>query len=138
MAGLVMLGFIASGCSSFDPRVGPSQESCGAEALSSTTSTTTGYAGTTSVGATPTICVADAGSACDDCESRWCCATRLPCYEDPVCACKDQALDTCVAAAGSDTSAVGACWNAFTSAGTVEAARVACEIEWCQAACEIP
>jgi hypothetical protein len=139
-AGLALgtLGLTASACSSFDPQVGASQESCGVAALSATTPTTTEYGGTTSGTATPTICVADAGSACDDCESEYCCSTRLPCYEDPVCACADHALDTCVAAAGTDPSVVGSCWTAFTNAGTVEAARVACEIAWCQAACEIP
>jgi hypothetical protein len=130
----------ASACSSFDPQVGPSQESCGVEALGATTATTSaGYGyGTTTSRMTPTTCQADAGSACDDCESEWCCSTRLPCYEDPVCACADHALDACTAAAGSNASAVGACWSTFANVGTVEAARVACEVAWCKQACAIP
>ena len=137
--GAAALAVAASACSSLNPNVGPSQESCGVAALGATTTTTTGsgYVSTTAR-ATPTTCAADAGSACDDCESLHCCATRLPCYEDPVCACADQALDACLAAAGSDSDGAAACWNAFTSKGSVEAARVACEIAWCQAVCEIP
>jgi hypothetical protein len=128
----------ASACSSFDPQVGASQESCGVEALGATTATTSAGYGTTTSRTTPPACQPDAGSACDDCESEWCCSTRLPCYDDPVCACADHALDTCTAAAGSNASAVGACWSRFANVGTVEGARVACLVAWCQQACTIP
>jgi hypothetical protein len=130
----------AAACSSIAPEVGPSQESCGVAALGATTTTTSGYGygASSTARAIPTTCVADAGSACDDCESTWCCSTRLACYEDPVCACADHALDACTDAAGTDPSGNEACWSAFDATGTVEAARVACLTSWCQAACAIP
>jgi hypothetical protein len=109
------------------------------EALGATTATTSaGYGyGTTTSRTTPTTCQADAGTACDDCESEYCCPTRLACYEDPVCACADHALDVCNAAAR-NTLAMGVCWSTFANFGTVEAARVACQVAWCQQACAIP
>jgi hypothetical protein len=132
----------AGGCSSIDPEVGPSQESCGVEPLGTTAAAGGGaYAGAATSSATPTTtpttCSADAGSACDDCESLWCCPTRLACYEDPVCACADHALDTCTDAAGASLPAAGACWSAFAGRGTVEADRVACLASYCQGACAI-
>jgi hypothetical protein len=63
--------------------------------------------------------------------------TRLDCYRDPVCFCADHALDKCYDNAdnkGSD-SAKQACWDAFSAQGTVERARVACELAWCAAEC---
>jgi hypothetical protein len=129
-----------SGCSSIDPQVGPSQESCGVEPLGTTTAAGgSAYATSTSTTtSTTTPCSADAGSACDDCESRWCCSTRLACYEDPVCACADHALDACTGRADASLAATGACWSAFAGQGTVEAARVACLVSWCQSVCAIP
>jgi hypothetical protein len=134
------LGVATLSCASIDPEVGASQESCGVEPLGATTTTSTStiYGASGGVTSTPTTCEADAGSACDECESERCCATRLPCYEDPVCVCQDHVLDACVAAAGSDSAEAGECWTSFTNAGAVEAARVACEIAWCKAVCGIP
>jgi len=100
------------------------------------TQSSTGYGMTGT--STPTICAEDAGSPCDDCESKWCCSTRLPCYEDPVCVCLDRALDGCLDSAGKGESAIAACWASFSSSGSVEAARVACERLWCQEACGVP
>jgi hypothetical protein len=142
--------FALAACSAFDPKVGPSQESCGIAPIGSSATPGAGApyggaanpsatSGGTSASSTSALaCALDAGSPCDDCESRWCCATRTACYEDPVCICLDANMDTCVTAAGSDSNAIAACWNAFARGGAVEAARVVCETAWCQATCGIP
>jgi hypothetical protein len=61
----------------------------------------------------------------------------MACYEDPVCACADHAMDICAAAAGTDPARNAACWSAFADEGTVETVRVGCERTWCQVACGI-
>ncbi len=146
---LAVAVFFAAGCTALDPEVGPSQEACGADAASAGASGTTGYGSTPTSGYTASdpaaqsqTCALDAGSPCDDCESRYCCMTRSACYADPVCVCADQALDGCLAST-SEGGAVPppqatACWNAFSAYGTVELARIACEQAWCAVACAIP
>jgi len=138
------------GCSAIDPQVGPSQESCGAKvAGAGNGSGNAGYPPTPSSGsqASPAAapwqtCSADAGSPCDDCESKWCCMTRLACYADPVCACADQALDACLDSTEQDggvpSAGATACWTAFSARGTVEEARVACVRAWCSNPCSGP
>lgn len=98
-----------------------------------------GYGAGTSSGqeTNSSLCLADAGSPCDDCETRWCCAQRSDCYEDPVCTCADQALDQCQRLGSSDAS-MAACWNSFAAEGTVEALRVQCLQAWCAEVCDIP
>jgi hypothetical protein len=85
------------------------------------------------------MCLPDAGSDCDNCESTWCCATRLACYHDPVCACADHWLDECLSAnPDASESDIAECWDAFSSRGAVEKARVACQRAWCQVPCAVP
>ena len=140
-----------AGCDVLDPKVGPSQESCGVDAIApGAASGAYGGAGTktgsaygasagTSTSSTVAICALDAGSTCDDCESQFCCTTRTACYEDPVCICADRGLDRCLTAtAPGDASGIDACWDAFEENGTVEAERVACEKTWCQGPCGVP
>jgi hypothetical protein len=126
---------LVAGCSLVDPNVGPNLAACGAQAGPATAY---GPAHTDAGGA----CAADAGSACDDCESRWCCQTRLACYADPVCDCADQAMDTCTemaaADSGSGDAGVGRCWNAFSASGDVAKSRFACLRAWCQGVCGVP
>src|SRR5580692_6024762 len=126
-------------CAVIDPQVGPSQESCGASgAGAGTTGGNTGYgsAASNGYGASGTAlpgqtCSPDAGTACDDCESKYCCATRAACYADPVCVCADQGIDSCLGSNGGtptvSSAQVAACWETFSSHGKVEQARVACE-----------
>lgn len=137
----------AAACSSFYPQVGPSQESCGVEPLhvGSTggseygASAGDGYDTSGAADGPPSdMCSIDAGSACDDCESKWCCPTRLACYEDPVCVCADMAMDVCLASANASPKVTASCWASFTATGNVEAARVACERAWCTGPCAIP
>jgi hypothetical protein len=127
----------ASGCSLFDPQVGANQAACGQEAGVASA----GYGPSNKADAGGT-CGADAGSACDDCESTHCCATRLSCYGDPVCDCADQALDSCLEMAGDDDAAasdsVARCWNQFSASGHIAQARLSCERAWCQDVCAIP
>jgi hypothetical protein len=118
-------------CSLLDPNVGSNQAACGAQGGSSTS----GY-GPATFDAAGT-CGADAGSACDDCESRWCCQTRLACYADPVCDCADKAMDTCVSTTPGD-AAVGRCWEAFSATGDVAKSRLNCLRAWCQSVCGVP
>jgi hypothetical protein len=126
---------LVAGCSLVDPNVGPNQAACGAQ-----TGSTTGYgpAGTDAGGS----CAADAGTACDDCESRWCCQTRSACYADPVCDCADKAMDTCLdmgaGDSGPDDAAVGRCWVAFSASGAVAKSRFTCLRAWCQGVCGVP
>jgi hypothetical protein len=124
------------GCSLLDPNVGSNQAACRAQSGSSAS----GY-GPATIDAAGT-CGADAGSACDDCESRWCCQTRLACYADPVCDCADRAMDTCLSAAERDAAssdaAVGRCSDAFSASGDVAKARLTCLRAWCQQVCDVP
>jgi hypothetical protein len=138
-AGLPLLA-TGAGCSAFSPQVGPDQESCGEDAAVAAPAGQTGYGPAPTVAPTNVSprCSPDGGEACDDCESQFCCATRLACYADPVCACADRAWDRCTDDATRSASQKAACWAAFTSEGTVEAARVACERTWCQAVCNVP
>jgi hypothetical protein len=135
--GCALLG----GCSLVDPNVGPSQTGCAAQA--GATPSSTGYYGSASANTGEGTCSADAGSACDDCESRWCCPTRLSCYADPVCNCADQAMGTCedkvTDAAASDSGAYPPqCWSAFSASGEIAEARVSCLRAWCQKVCGVP
>jgi len=143
---LVLLS--VAGCAAIDPEVGPSQESCGVDAAAASAAGPTGYGSTGSSGygasaqpAPSQICALDAGSPCDDCESTYCCMTRVACYSDPVCVCADHAMDLCLAASdkgGSVPSPQAAdCWSAFSAYGTVEQVRVACEQTWCAASCVV-
>jgi hypothetical protein len=136
-----------SACSSLDPHVGALQQcvsvngppddsryytSVGPEAgIAPYTPSTDDAAQTT--------CAVPAGSACDDCESTNCCATRLACYGDPTCAAADQALDACLAGVSGDASADGGtteCWQAFASqGGGVAQTRLACERTCCPSVC---
>ncbi len=144
---VLALAFLV-GCSSVDPQVGSSQESCGVDAASPATAKgSAGYSSTSSGPGTPQtgaslVCMLDAGSPCDDCESTYCCTTRTACYTDPVCICADRALDLCSDSTdngGATPSAqTAACWAAFSARGTVEQARVACEKAWCATACALP
>jgi hypothetical protein len=136
-----LLSVAVTACTAFEPQVGPSQESCGVAPLGSTSNASgaaPAYGKAAGSTTSQMTCGADAGSACDDCESQFCCTTRLACYDDPVCTCADHATDGCLSTAGSDAAAIQACWDAFVAAGTVEASRVACERAWCQAACGVP
>jgi hypothetical protein len=139
-----------SGCTAIDPEVGPSQESCGIDAASASAGAApaAGYGSTPSSGygtsrplAPTQSCTPDAGSPCDDCESTYCCVTRLACYSDPVCTCADQAMDGCLAVTieggATPSPQAAACWSAFSAYGTVERVRVACERTWCAAACAV-
>jgi|SRR5580658_739803 hypothetical protein len=136
------------GCAAIDPEVGPSQESCGIDATAASPASNAGYGSTPSSGYGPPLqpspsqrCTPDAGNPCDDCESRYCCMTRMACYTDPVCTCADQAMDTCLAATDEGgavpSSQAARCWSAFSAFGTVEQARVACERTWCAVACTV-
>lgn len=137
------------GCADIEPQVGPSQESCG-NSLPATTAPggnspygSTGmsmYGGASAATSPAVACVADAGSACDLCESTYCCTTRLACYRDPVCFCADHALDECfdVASNKGSASAGQACLDAFAAQGTVERARLACQQSWCATECAPP
>jgi hypothetical protein len=94
-------------------------------------------------GSLPTTCPTPTGSACDDCESINCCATRLGCYADPTCAAADMVLDQCLAGlADGGVSADGgasACRDAFAAQGRAAAqARLACERSCCPTACALP
>ncbi len=130
-----VLALASSGCSLLDAQVGAAQGSCAAAGNVQTGSGGGGaYGPAASTQGTPT-CGIDAGSACDDCETKWCCAQRLACYDDPVCACADSNLDSCRSWA--DASSQGDCWDTFASAGTVESTRVACLIAWCAGVCSI-
>lgn len=130
-----------AGCSSIDARVGARQDSCGegeSAASGGGGGTGTPYPGAREVAAAASgTCAADAGSACDDCESQWCCDARLACYRDPVCVCADEALDGCLSDAAADPSRVSACWDAFAKRGSVEAAFVACDRMSCAEACGV-
>jgi hypothetical protein len=124
------------GCSLFDPRVGANQAACEAQSGSSTSGY--GPAATDAAG----WCGSDAGSACDECESRWCCQTRLGCYGDAVCDCADKALDTCLSAtpedAASSDPAVERCWAAFSASGDSAKSRLNCLRTSCQQVCRVP
>jgi hypothetical protein len=122
-----------SACSLLDPKVGPDQAACADQADGSGNS---GYAPAAPT-ATSATCGADAGSPCDDCESVHCCETRLACYGDLVCGCADKTLDGCLEDAQGDASIVG-CWEAFSAAGRIAQARLACERAWCQDVCGVP
>jgi hypothetical protein len=148
-AAIGMVLFLApiAACSAINPEVGPSQESCGIGAVGSAGPSGNGgygsnpYGGSSSKAASSQSCSIDAGSPCDDCESKYCCTTRAACYADPVCICADNAMDGCLSSTdqmGTVPSAPATgCWNAFASRGTVEAARVACERAWCTGPCAI-
>jgi hypothetical protein len=140
-----------AGCAEIDPQVGPSQESCGVSvAGAGPTAGNAGYGGASTSASRASaatvqgqVCAADAGSACDVCESTYCCMTREACYKDPVCLCADQALDSCLEGLEDrmppPTSAqLDACRDAFSARGTVEQARMACQQAWCAAACAAP
>jgi hypothetical protein len=146
--GMVLLLAPIAACSAIDPQVGPSQESCGVSAIGTTGPSGNGGYGSSPYGgyssskpASSESCGIDAGSPCDDCESKYCCATRTACYADPVCTCVDQAMNTCLSSTDQmgnvPSAAANACWNAFASGGTLEAARVACERAWCPGPCAI-
>jgi hypothetical protein len=137
----------ALGCSAVDPSVGLPQGSCAAAAEIPSggggAGGSSGYGG--AKGSSPAssgtlACMADAGSACDNCEDRWCCPTRLACYSDPVCRCADSTLDHCLPdnPDGGWSAVVAGCWDTFSSRGAVEKARVACLRAWCQAPCAVP
>jgi hypothetical protein len=132
----------AAGCSLVDPNVGPSQTSCAAQAgAASNGNGGGGYYGT---GADASgWCGADAGNPCDDCESKWCCQTRLACYADPVCDCADEAIGACAntmpdAAAISTGGAPTQCWTAFSASGHIAQERFECLRAWCQKVCGLP
>jgi hypothetical protein len=141
----------AAGCNVFDPKVGLSQESCGEDAIApgaasegyggGAAAKTSGAYGASSGAASSStvgICAPDAGSACDQCESRFCCPTRVACYGDPVCICADRALDRCLKAkAPGEDAGIDACWDTFEENGTVEAERAACERTWCPGPCGV-
>src|SRR5579864_8448351 len=121
----------ALGCAEIEPQVGDSQESCGGNVPGAPapggnspygSTGTSMYGGASAVTSPAVACVADAGSACDICESTYCCMTRLACYRDPVCFCADQALDKCIDVASSKGSASAgqACVDVFAAHGTVE------------------
>jgi hypothetical protein len=138
---------LASACAQIEPQVGDSQESCGESAPITTAtggnpgsgSTGTSVYGGASPATSPAVaCVADAGSACDICESTYCCMTRLACYRDPVCFCADRALDGCMGGNGASAEQVTACLNVFSAHGTVERARLACQQAWCATECAAP
>jgi hypothetical protein len=138
---LALLALSTLGCAAIDPEVGPSQESCGIDAASPGAAINNGYGPSREPPASTQTCTPDAGSPCDDCESTYCCTTRLACYSDPVCTCADNAMDICLAATeqgGNVPSPQAAsCWSAFSAFGTVERTRVACERTWCAAACVV-
>lgn len=145
MALACSLCLTGTGCAAFAPQVGVEQDSCPAgDDPVAAPSPGSGYgastAGTASVSATAEalVCSPDAGAACDACEGQFCCATRLACYEDPVCHCADDALDSCTDAAGTDPTRTAACYAAFTGAGIVEQARMECLRTWCQVVCALP
>jgi hypothetical protein len=136
----VALFAVLGGCSLVDPNVGPAQVWCtaGEQGSNAYGGAAPGYAA--DAGGS---CAADSGSACDDCESQYCCDTRLACYGDRVCGCADQALDQCLAMTGGDAEAdasdgVARCWDAFTASGHIAQARVSCQRTWCQQACAVP
>jgi hypothetical protein len=128
------------GCSALDPAVGAQQGSCGLPPGSGgSTGSSSGYPGSTSGQTMATgTCPGPTGNACDDCESAWCCTQLVACYQDPVCACADLAVDQCKGDAGPDSSTTGACWDSFVaSGGPVEAARYACLKAWCASECAV-
>jgi hypothetical protein len=132
---LAALTLVCSGCSLLSAQVGPAQGSCAAagDVESGGSGNPYGTAAAPMQGAA--TCGSDAGSPCDNCESKWCCAQRVACYDDPVCACADSNLDSCRSWA--DASGAGECWDTFASAGTVESTRVACLTAWCAGVCSI-
>jgi hypothetical protein len=133
---------LACGCSFVDPQVGPVQASCPAGEQGSGGY---GYGGASSGNGANSgqSCGTDSGSACDDCESLYCCDTRLACYGDRVCGCADHALDHCLDMASGDgaadaSDAIARCWDAFTTSGHIALARVSCQRARCQQACAVP
>jgi hypothetical protein len=132
---VVGLTLVCSGCSLLSAEVGPAQGSCAAAGNVDAGGSGNAYAPAATMQGSAT-CGIDAGSACDDCESKWCCAQRVACYSDPVCACADSNLDSCRSWA--DASSAGECWDTFASEGTVESTRVACLTAWCAGVCSIP
>jgi hypothetical protein len=147
---VVLAALSLAGCTAFDPRVGASQESCGVDLdQPGATAGSGGYGATATSGygrsmATAQTCTPlDGGSACDICESTYCCMTRLACYKDPVCVCADEALDSCVtsledAKTAPSAQQLDACRDAFSARGTVELARMTCQQAWCATACAAP
>ena len=132
-----------AGCSFVEPHKGSLQAECGIES-STDGQMGSGYpmATANSTQAAPT-CAAVPDSACDNCESTHCCATRAGCYGDPVCACADLKLDECLddaeASAGETRRAeVSACWSAFAATGAAEQARISCQRSWCETECSMP
>jgi hypothetical protein len=148
LLGLLLLAAAlgAAACSLVEPKVGELLPTCGeGGAGPGSTYGARPMAGAGAASAAPplTWCPPDAGSDCDDCESAACCATRLDCYGDALCACADRALDACLgalgAAAGDRSSPdVQRCWDAFAGVSPIAAARVACERAACAAACNVP
>jgi hypothetical protein len=137
--------FLSAGCSAVDAKTGAPQGTCGIAAPGGAQATPGGSyypVGAAKTPAAPT-CEGNTGSACNDCEGAHCCGTRSACYGDPVCACADQAFDTCLdAAAATSATEIAArtsqCWAKFSVAGTVEQARIACQRSWCKMECEVP
>jgi hypothetical protein len=130
---------LVAGCTLLDPNVGTEQDNCGGAGPSMTGSSGgSPYMPSQGAQTTEGVCWADAGSACDDCESAWCCTQHIACYSDAVCFCADHQLDGCEEAAGADTAAIASCWSAFGSRGKVEAARLMCLQAWCASECGTP
>ncbi|HEY4103493.1 MAG TPA: hypothetical protein VGM44_06360 [Polyangiaceae bacterium] len=141
------LGFIAlaisTGCSFVDPHAGASQTECGiAFGGSGQTSGGSSYYGSTAhATAAGPSCALTTDNPCDQCETTHCCATRSACYGDPSCACADETLDECLDDAemsANEAAEQSQCWNAFSTRGAAEQARVACQRAWCQSECEVP
>src|SRR6185437_12506070 len=103
---------VAVACSSVNPHVGARQDTCSGEATSGPATSSGTYGGSAvAVAAASATCEADAGDACDDCESQWCCDALQACYHDPVCFCADGALDECLDGAAGDAATVSSCWQ---------------------------
>ncbi len=138
-----------AGCTAFDPKVGASQDSCGVDLDERQPTASSGYGATATSGYGSAMAAAqsctpvDGGSACDTCESTYCCTTRLACYRDPVCVCADEVLDSCLdgladAKTAPSSQQLDACRDAFSARGTVELARMTCQQAWCATACALP
>jgi hypothetical protein len=136
----------ALSCSLVEPKIGETLPVCGeAGAVAQVTGPYAphGAAGPASTAPLLTSCPPDAGSTCDVCESASCCATRLDCYNDPLCACADATLDACLSALGPaaydrTSPDVQRCWDDFAGVSAIAGARVACERAACAGPCGVP
>jgi hypothetical protein len=156
---LLMAVALVVACSAFEPDVGPVQgDGSSASACSlGASGYGTSYGAPNGQAAIVDFCTVDGGTIdglCDTCEVANCCAERVACYSDQTCSCADEALDPCLSAVPADaaspdgesegglsaatSSALAACWSAFTSSGSIGQARYECLRVSCREPCQIP